>query len=136
MELKTNISTIKIYDPGTYVSYGATWQAERRTTMGVVPIGYADGLFRCLSNRYSFKVNDYLTPICGRICMDMCMIDLTDCPGAEVGDVVTIFGEGRDLDKMAEAAGTIPYEIVCAISKRVPRLFFKDGELVEKNLKM
>jgi len=136
MELKTSVSTIKIYEPGICVSYGATWKSERKTRMGVVPIGYADGLFRTLSNNYSFYCADGAAPIRGRICMDMCMIDLTDAPNVSVGDEITVFGEHNDLDAMAQAAGTIPYELTCAVSKRVPRVFYKDGKEVERELKL
>ena len=136
MELKTTISTIKIYEPGTCVSYGATWTSSRKTRMGVVPIGYADGLFRALSNQYAFYTADGPAPIRGRICMDMCMIDLTDAPNVGVGDEGTVFGAHNSLDEMAKAAGTIPYELTCAVSKRVPRAFFKDGIEIERELKL
>lgn len=136
MELKTSISTIKHYEPGTCVSYGATWESDRKTRMGVVPIGYADGLFRSLSNNYAFQTTDGPAQIRGRICMDMCMIDLTDCPNVSVGDEVTVFGEANSLDEMAKAAGTIPYELTCAVSKRVPRVFYKNGKEVERELKL
>lgn len=136
MELKTSVSTIKHYEPGTCVSYGATWESDRKTRMGVVPIGYADGLFRSLSNNYSFYSADGPAPIRGRICMDMCMIDLTDSPNVSVGDEITVFGEHNSLDEMAKAAGTIPYELTCAVSKRVPRVFFKNGKEVERELKL
>lgn len=136
MELKTTISTIKTYEPGICVSYGATFRCERKTRMGVVPIGYADGLFRCLSNRYGFYYNGKILPIRGRICMDMCMIDLTDAPEVKVGSEITVFGSGHSLDEMARVAGTIPYELTCAVSKRVPRIFYKNGEPAERELKL
>ncbi len=136
MELKTTVSTIKIYEPGICVSYGATFQCERKTRMGVVPIGYADGLFRNLSNHYAFSCVDGKTPIRGRICMDMCMIDLTDAPNVSVGDEITVFGKDNSLDEMALAAGSIPYELTCAVSKRVPRVFIKDGKVIERELKL
>ena len=136
MQLKTIVSTIKVYDEGTCVSYGATWQTKEKTRMGVLPIGYADGLFRCLSNRYSVLTSEGPAPIRGRICMDMCMIDLADKPGVDVGDEVTVFGRGNSLDQMAEAAGTIPYELTCAISKRVPRIFYRNGAVCERELRM
>ena len=136
MELKTSVSTIKHYEAGTHISYGGTFVTEKPTRMGVVPIGYADGLFRCLSNKYSFMANGTKAPIRGRICMDMCMIDLTDIPDTPVGTEILVFGEGNPLEDMAEAAGTIPYELTCAVSKRVPRKFIKGGEIVEQELKM
>lgn len=123
MRLVTTVSTIKYYEPGTSVSYGRRFRTERRTRMGVLAIGYADGLLRALSNKVSFFVAGSSAPQCGSICMDMCMADLTDVPEAEVGSEVEIFGEHNDLCALAEAAGTIPYELLCSISKRVPRVY-------------
>lgn len=136
MELKTIVSTIKVYDEGTFVSYGASYRTEKRTRMGVLPVGYADGLFRCLSNRYSVMTEEGSAPIRGRICMDMCMIDLSALPGVDVGDEVVIFGWNNSLDRMAEAAGTIPYELTCAVSKRVPRVFYRGGAICGQELRM
>ena len=123
MSLLTRISTIKHFDPGTRVSYGGIWTAEERTRMGVIPIGYADGLFRCLSGKAAFYVAGGFAPQRGRICMDMCMIDLSLLSRAEVGAPVEIFGEHASLDTLARQAGTIPYELLCGVSKRVPRVY-------------
>ena len=91
--------------------------------MGVLAIGYADGLPRILSNRCSFYVEGGFTPQRGSICMDMCMVDLTELPQAEVGSEVEIFGEHNDINALAREAGTISYELLCAVSKRVPRVY-------------
>ena len=123
MDLVTRISTIKTYEPGTRVSYGGTFTAARRTRMGVIPIGYADGLFRSLSNRCAFRVGGGMAPQRGRICMDMCMIDLTDLPDVTTDSLVEIYGRHASLDDLAAAAGTIPYELLCSVSKRVPRIY-------------
>ena len=123
MNLITRVSTIKHYEAGTAVSYGGTFTTERHTRMGVVPIGYADGLFRSLSNNCAFAVGGGTAPQRGRICMDMCMIDLTDLPEANVDSLVEIFGAHASLDALASAAGTIPYELLCSVSKRVPRIY-------------
>lgn len=123
MSIFTRVSTIKIYERGTAVSYGGIFKTERKTRMGVIGIGYADGLFRCLSNRCSFYAGDGMAPQRGRICMDMCMIDLTDLPDVMVNSEVEIFGDRVSLDTLAEIAGTIPYELMCSISKRVPRVY-------------
>ena len=74
--------------------------------------------------------------ICGRICMDMCMVDLTDLPNVKTGDEVVVFGEGNPVEKMAEMAGTITYELTCDISKRVPRVYIEDGKIVDRNLQL
>ena len=123
----TRVATIKTYDTGTRVSYGGIFTAPRRTRMGVVPIGYADGLFRCLSNRCSFSAGGVMVPQRGKICMDMCMIDLTDAPDVHVNSLVEIFGREAPLETLAETAGTIPYELMCSISKRVPRVYVREA---------
>lgn len=134
MTLKTTVSTIKTYEPGTTVSYGRIFTTDKVTRMGVVPYGYADGFFRTLSNRCALMTKDGAAPQRGKICMDMCMIDLSDLPDVQVGDEIEIFGRHNDLNALAALAGTIPYELTCAVSKRVPRLYLKDGNVVEKEL--
>ncbi len=104
--------------------------------IGGPPIGFADGLFRILSNRCSVITKDGPAPIRGRICMDMCMIDLTSLPDVGVGDEVELFGERADIDAMAEMASTIPYELTCAVSRRVLRVYLQNGEIVGRKLKM
>ena len=134
MTLKTTVSTIKTYEPGTDVSYGRLYTTPRTTRMGVVPYGYADGFFRCLSDRCALMTAAGAAPQRGRICMDMCMIDLTDLPSVQVGDEVEIFGRNQRVDVLADAAGTIPYELTCAVSRRVPRIYYKNGQETEKEL--
>lgn len=134
MTLKTTVSTIKTYDPGTTVSYGRLYTAPETTVMGVVPYGYADGFMRCLSNRCALMTDYGPAPQRGRICMDMCMIDLTHLPQVQVGDEIEIFGKRNPLETLAAAAGTIPYELTCAVSKRVMRVYFQDGKEVEREL--
>lgn len=134
MSLKTTVSTIKTYPAGTAISYGGIYKTDKKTRMGVVPYGYADGFFRCLSNRCELMTSEGLVPQRGKICMDMCMIDLTDKMGVDVGSEVEIFGDNNPIEKMAELAGTIPYELTCAVSKRVPRIYMQDGKVVEKEL--
>ena len=123
MRLMTHVSTIKIYDVGTRVSYGGVFTTDRRTRMGVLPIGYADGLMRCLSNNCSFYSNGGMAPQRGRICMDMCMVDLTDLPDVNIDSLVEIFGPNADLNELSKRADTIPYELLCSVSKRVPRVY-------------
>ncbi len=134
MTLKTTVSTIKVYDPGTTVSYGRLYTAPETTTIGVVPCGYADGFMRSLSNRCSLMTDYGPAPQRGRICMDMCMIDLTHLPQVQVGDEVEIFGKRNPVETLAAAAGTIPYELTCAVSKRVMRVYFRNGKEVEREL--
>ena len=134
MRLMTSVSTTKTYEPGTSVSYGRIFKTERTTRMGVVPYGYADGFFRCLSNRCSLMTAYGPAPQRGRICMDMCMIDLTDLPQVDVGDEVEVFGPNNPVEKLAELADTIPYELTCAVSKRVPRVYYENGRESEREL--
>ncbi len=125
MRLVTTVSTIKHYAPGTSVSYGRRFITEKPTRMGVLAIGYADGLPRLLSNRCSFAAAGGFAPQRGSICMDMCMVDLSDLPEVGVGSEVEIFGERSSLLKLSDAAQTIPYELLCAVSKRVPRVYMR-----------
>ncbi len=122
MRLVTTVSTIKHYEAGTSVSYGRRFVTERHTRMGVLAIGYADGLPRLISNKCSFWAGG-AAPQRGSICMDMCMVDLTDLPQVSVGDEIEIFGPHNDINTLSAAAQTIPYELLCAISKRVPRIY-------------
>ena len=123
MSLVTTVSTIKHYDAGVSVSYGGIFKTERHTRMGVIPIGYADGLLRILSNNFSVYTDRGFAPQRGRICMDMCMVDLTDLAEVNLDSRVEIFGKNADLEALSERAGTIPYELMCSISKRVPRVY-------------
>ena len=123
MRLVTTVSTIKFYEPGTSVSYGRRFTTGRRTRMGVLAIGYADGLPRLISNKCSFAANGGFAPQRGSICMDMCMVDLTELPQVDVGSEVELFGPMNSIYKLSDAAQTIPYELLCAVSKRVPRVY-------------
>ncbi|QNL45752.1 alanine racemase [Oscillibacter hominis] len=135
MALKTAVGQVKEFEPDTSVSYGRTYFTGRGPSrIGVLPIGYADGFSRCLSNRWQVLTREGEAPIRGRICMDMCMADLTDLPGVGPGDEVEVFGEHNSVDRMAELAGTITYELLCAVSRRVPRIYLEGGRAVERNL--
>ena len=134
MALKATINTIKTYDAGTDISYGRLYHTEGTTRIGVIPYGYADGFFRCLSNRYSIATAEGSAPLRGRICMDMSMIDLSALPGVTVGDEVEIFGPHNPVERMAQLAGTVSYELICAVSKRVPRIYYRHGEEIDREL--
>lgn len=134
MSLKTAVQTIKHYPAETKVSYGGLYTTTKKTRMGVLPYGYADGFLRSLSNKAVVMTSEGPAQQCGRICMDMSMIDLTDKKSVGVGSEVEIFGKNNPIEDMADAAQTIPYELVCAVSKRVPRMYLKGGQIVEKEL--
>ena len=123
MSLMTTVSTVKTYASGTSISYGRQFFTARESSIAVLPIGYADGLHRALSGRLTVRTPYGLAQQVGRICMDMCMIDVTDQPGIRSGDEVEIFGKHCLVGAAAERCGTIPYELLCAVSKRVPRLY-------------
>lgn len=135
MSLRTTISQIRDYDEGISISYGRAYTTPKPCRIAVVCIGYADGLSRRLSNAYSFLLHGKCVPIVGRICMDMCMIDVTDVPDAKVGDVVTVFGTDNGnslpLDNMAAQLDMIPYEILCLINKRIPRIYLDGAHRIE-----
>ena len=136
MSLKSSISTIKVFDPDTDISYGRTFHTTEKTRVGVLPIGYADGFFRGLSNRMSVITARGPAPVRGRICMDMCMVGLSGVPEVHVGETVEIFGQCQPVGRLAEILNTIPYELTCAVSKRVPRLYLENGEVVERSLRL
>ena len=136
MRLKSCVSTIKVLDPDTTVSYGRTFRTAEKTRIGVLPIGYADGFFRGLSNRMAVQTAYGPAPLRGRICMDMCMVDLTNLPEVKVGDTVEIFGQTQSVDALAAILNTIPYELTCAVSKRVPRLYMENGKEIERSLRL
>ena len=136
MALKAMINTIKIYDEGTDISYGRLFTTSAPTRIGVIPYGYADGFFRGLSNRMAVQTAYGPAPLRGRICMDMCMVDLTNLPEVKVGDTVEIFGQTQSVDALAAILNTIPYELTCAVSKRVPRLYMENGKEIERSLRL
>lgn len=131
MRLKTVVSSIKNFDAGMPVSYGRTYYTEGPCRIAVLPIGYADGLHRALSNKLVVRTPYGNARQVGRICMDMCMIDVTDQVDLKVEDEVEVYGEHMLCATAAKLCDTIPYELLCAVSKRVPRLYFEDGKLID-----
>jgi len=134
MSLKTSIVHIKKVSSGEYISYGRTFKTEKESIIATLPIGYADGYNRLLSNKGKVIVNGKLAPVIGRVCMDQCMIDVTSIEDLKVGDVVTIMGEESGVSYTAEdiasEIGTISYEVICNVNKRVPRVYKKDGKII------
>jgi alanine racemase len=125
--LKTIISQIKKVPLTETVGYNRKGILKRDTVIGTVCIGYADGISRRLGNgNGKMYLNGHLVPIVGNVCMDMCMLDITDVPDVKEGDTVVIFGEELSVTKLAEWAGTIPYEIMTGISQRVKRIYFEE----------
>ncbi|HUI69255.1 MAG TPA: alanine racemase [Spirochaetia bacterium] len=122
---KTKVVQIKWIPEGSYVGYGCSYRTTRRTLLGVLPVGYADGYDRAFGNRAHVLVRGRRAPVIGRICMNLCMIDLTDVPGVGLEDEVVLLGRSGDeritAEAMGEWAGTINYEIVTRISPLLPR---------------
>lgn len=136
MTLRTTIAQIRDVAAGTPISYGRTFTAPRDLRMAVLPIGYADGLSRGLSGKVSFRLRGQDVPVIGRICMDMCMVDITSVSDAKTGDELTLFGYDEDgvrvpVERLAQASGTISYEILCTLSKRIARLYYSGGRQSE-----
>ena len=132
LSLRAVISHIKEIEPGSDVSYGRTYTAEQKLRVATIPIGYADGYSRALSGKGEILVHGVRCPILGRICMDQCVVDVSAVPQAQVGDVVTLIGaDGEQVIRVEEIAShmdTIPYEVICGLSKRVTRVYLKNGE--------
>ena len=132
MEVKTVIGYIKELHEGDCVSYGRTFTAQRDMRAATLPIGYADGYPRLLSNRGEVIICGKRAKILGRVCMDQMIVDITDIPEAKIGTEVTVFGRGEiTADDIAALCGSIGYEIICAVSPRVPRVYLKDGKIVD-----
>ena len=133
MELKSHVSYVKNVERGTAVSYGGTFVTERFTRMATIPAGYADGYPRQLSNKGWVLIHGQKAPILGRVCMDQFMVDVTDIPGVKAGDEVTLMGRDGDefisVETLGDISGRFSYEFVCEISKRVPRVYIRDGKV-------
>ena len=128
MTVKSRITAVRHLPEGTTISYGRTHTLKRDSVVAVLPMGYADGMPRVLSNNYSVKIHDTLCPILGRVCMDMMMADVTDVEGVKAGDVAVIF-DGELMPVAAKNAGTIIHEMVCSPSARVPRVYISNGKM-------
>ncbi len=137
LSLRSRISHIKVAQAGTCISYGRTYITEKPQKIATVTIGYADGYSRLLSGKGEVLVCGVRCPIVGRICMDQMMIDIGNVPDVQIGTMVTLIGsDGGDCitaDDVAGVYGTIGYEVVCGISKRVPRIFMDDGKVIHED---
>lgn len=137
LSFRTRISHIKEIHAGDCVSYGRTYRAEETRRIATITVGYADGYARLLSNCGEVLVNGVRCQVTGRVCMDQTMIDVTAVPEVSVGSVVTLIGkDGNDCitaDELAGMYGTIGYETVCGISKRIPRIFRQNGQIIHED---
>lgn len=135
MAWKAHISHIKTLDAGREISYGGTYITERETVVATIPVGYADGYPRCLSNMGRVIVNGQYAPILGRVCMDQFLVDITGIPGVKPEDEVTLVGrEGNavlTMEEVSELAHSFNYELPCRVARRVPRVYIKDGKVIK-----
>lgn len=132
MTLKAAVTLVKEVAPGREVSYGSTYITDRPTKIATVSIGYADGYLRGLSGRAKMIADGRRVDVIGRICMDQCMIDVTNVNNINAGDEVIIFGDSLvTADDIAEWLGTINYEVVCVIGRRIPRIYTSGGKAVK-----
>ncbi|MDO4272298.1 MAG: alanine racemase [Eubacteriales bacterium] len=132
MELKSHVSYVKNVGRDVEVSYGGTYITDKYTRIATVPVGYADGYPRMLSNKGWVLIHGKKAPILGRVCMDQFMVDVTEIPETKAGDEVTLIGrDGEEVisvEELGDICGRFSYEFVCEISKRVPRIYIKDGK--------
>jgi alanine racemase len=124
MSFVTRVCYVKKVSAGTAIGYGATFVTTAdKTVVATMPAGYADGYPRLLSNKAEVIVKGTRVPLLGRVAMDMCMLDVTSIPDVQAGDEIALFGEGLPVEEIASLVGTINYEIVTGIGKRVPRVY-------------
>lgn len=122
MTLTSSIIALREVKTGETVGYGATWRAQRSSRVAIIAAGYADGLLRSLPSGTPVLIAGRRAPLVGRVSMDMCAVDVTDLPPIHVGERVTLWGDGLPVEEIAKYAGTIPWELLCAVSGRVPRV--------------
>lgn len=131
MELKSHIAYVKTLEPGAAISYGGTFTVKKEMRVATIPVGYADGYPRSLSNKGWVLIHGKKAPILGRVCMDQFMVDVTKIPEADMGDEVTLIGkDGKEfisMETLGDLSGRFSYEFACDISKRVPRVYIRDG---------
>jgi alanine racemase len=140
MTLKTTVAYVKTLHAGADISYGRTFTAAHEMKIATVPIGYADGFVRENAHDGYMLVGGKRAKIVGRICMDQTMLDVTDIENVSVGDEVIVFGSGKHgeptADTLAANTGTINYEVVCLVGKRVPRIYYKNGVITDVMYKL
>lgn len=135
MSWHSRIAHLKTLEPGRQISYGGDFITTRPTRVATIPVGYGDGYRRTLSGRFYVLIRGCKAPILGRVCMDQIMVDVTDIPGVTEQDTVTLLGQNGELtitaEEMGAAAGSFNYEIVCAITRRVPRVYLRKGAILQ-----
>ena len=132
MSIKTNVSFVKTVPDGTSIGYGRTYFTTKETVVATIPVGYADGYSRTMSNKAFVIIKGKKAPVIGNVCMDQFMVDISDIDDVKAGDTVILIGQDGDIsitaDDIAEIQGTISYEVLCNVGKRVPRVYIRNGE--------
>ena len=135
LSLKSRIVFLKELMPGRTVSYGATYETKNRQRIATIPVGYGDGYPRSLSNKGYVLIHGKKAPICGRICMDQFMVDVTDVPEAKEGDEVVLVGRSSSqritMEEIGELSGRFNYEFACNLGRRIPRIYTKGNQVIE-----
>ena len=136
LALKSHVAFVKEIESGTPVSYGGTFVAKEKMKIATIPVGYADGYPRSLSNKGYVLIRGKKAPILGRVCMDQFMVDVTQIEGVSFGDKVTMIGkDGNEIlpvEVLSELSGRFNYEFVCDLGKRIPRVYVRDGKIAEQ----
>lgn len=135
MEIKSHVSYVKEIEAGIGVSYGSTFVTTRKTKIATIPVGYGDGYPRGLSSKGRVLIHGKSAPILGRVCMDQFMVDVTEIENVNQGDAVTLVGKEGDefisVEELANLANSFNYEFICNVGKRVPRIYYKNDQIVE-----
>ena len=135
MSWLTHITHIKTLEPGREISYGGTYKTTEPRVIATIPVGYADGYPRCLSNKGRVIINGQYANIVGRVCMDQFMVDVTDVKGVNLNSTVTLIGRDGDaclsMEEVSNSAHSFNYELPCRVARRVPRVYYKNGEIVK-----
>ena len=135
MSWHTKIAHLKLLEPGRAISYGGTFVTEKPTMVATIPVGYADGYRRSMSNQFYVLIRGKRAPILGRVCMDQFMVDVTDIPDVQMGDPVVLMGTSGDeiisAETIGAAAQSFNYEQVCDVGRRVTRVYIRGGEEVQ-----
>ena len=136
LSLITHVAYVKDLEAGRAISYGGTYVTKRPSRIATIPVGYADGYARGLSNKGAVLIHGKRAPICGRVCMDQFMVDVTDIPEVKMGDEVILIGSAGEetitMEEVGELSGRFNYEFVCNLGKRIPRVFRRNGKIIAR----
>ena len=134
MQWKARVSYVKTLPAGVEIGYGGSYTTRQKTRVATIPVGYADGYPRSLSNRGTVLIHGQRAAILGRVCMDQFMVDVSEIPDVRIGSLVTLFGRDGNtvlpVEEVADLSGSFNYEFVCDVGKRVPRVYYRQGEIV------